>query len=184
MIDDDSELEVPVSARDHAQGEAQAPVTLVEYGDYECPYCAEAYDVVRELVGRYGDNLQFVFRNFPLQQIHPLALPAAEVAESAGVLGRFWPMHEWLYENQERWAHSGPNALLSGVQALDIDEADFQQALRDPQVSSRIEEDVQGGVQSGVQGTPTFFINGWLHEGGNDADSLSEAIDAALAAAR
>jgi protein-disulfide isomerase len=182
MIDDDSELEVPVTAKDHARGSAQAPVTLVEYGDYECPYCAEAFGAVQELIQRYGNELQFVFRNFPLQQIHPLALPAAEIAETAGLLGEFWPMHEWLYENQERWAHSGPDALLSGVAAVGIDAGDFQQALRDPKVTSRIEEDVEGGVQSGVHGTPTFFVNGWLHEGGNDAQSLSEAIDAARAA--
>ena len=182
MIDDDSELAVPVTASDHARGRAQATVTLVEYGDYECPYCAEAFVVVRELTGRYGEKLRFVFRNFPLKKLHPLALPAAEVAESAGLLGRFWPMHDWLYANQRRWAHSGPDALLSAAQALDLDATKFQQALRDPKVMARIQADVDGGMRSGVQGTPTFFVNEWLHEGGNDAANLAEAIEAALAA--
>ena len=184
MQDDDSELEAPVSGDDHSEGDADAPVTLVEYGDYQCPYCAQAYEVVAALVERYGDDLRFVFRNFPLQELHPLALPAAEVAETAGLLGQFWPMHAWLYENQRRWVHGGPNALLSAVEALDLDAARFQQALRNPDVTARIRDDVEGGVQSGVHGTPTFFVNGWLHEGGNDGESLSEAIDAALEAAR
>ena len=184
MQDDDSELEAPVTAEDHSEGSAQAPVTLVEYGDYQCPYCAQAYSVVRALVERYGDDLRFVFRNFPLQELHPLALPAAEIAETAGLLGDFWPMHAWLYENQSRWVHGGTNALLSSIEALDLDAARFQQALRKAEVTTRIRNDVEGGVQSGVHGTPTFFINGWLHEGGNDAESLSEAIDAALEASR
>jgi len=184
MIDDDSELAVPVSARDHVQGDARAPVTLVEYGDYQCPYCAEAHGVVRELVERYGDNLRFAFRNYPLAQIHPLALPAAEVAEGAALLDAFWPMHAWLYENQARWVGAGANGLLSGVDALGFDGTRFQQALRDPRVVSRIQDDLESGAQSGVPGTPAFFVNGWLHEGGTDAASLSEAIDAALAAAR
>jgi protein-disulfide isomerase len=184
MIDDDSELEVPVSARDHVRGDASAPVTLVEYGDYQCPYCAEAFHVVRDLAERYGDNLRFAFRNFPLAEIHPLALPAAEIAEGAALLDAFWPMHAWLYENQARWVGTGVNGLLSGAEALGIDATNLQQALRDSKVVSRIQADLEGGAQSGVQGTPTFFVNGWLHEGGNDAASLSEAIDAALAAAR
>jgi protein-disulfide isomerase len=184
MQDDDSELEAPVSADDHSEGRAHAPVTLVEYGDYQCPYCAQAYAAVRELVERYGGDLRFVFRNFPLQELHPLALPAAEIAETAGLLGDFWPMHAWLYENQSRWVHGGPNALLSSLDALDIDAARFQRSLRDPEVTTRIRNDVEGGVQSGVHGTPTFFINGWLHEGGSDAGSLAEAIDAALEASR
>ncbi|HWD34629.1 MAG TPA: thioredoxin domain-containing protein [Casimicrobiaceae bacterium] len=184
MNDDDSELSVPVSARDHVEGDARAPVTLVEYGDYQCPYCAEAYGVVRGLIERYGNDLRYVFRNFPLAQIHPLALPAAEVAEGAALLDAFWPMHAWLYENQARWVGAGANGLLSGVEALGLGGARLQQALRDPNVVSRIQADLESGAQSGVQGTPTFFINGWLHEGGNDAAGLSETIDAALAAAR
>ena len=182
--DDDSELAVPVSARDHTRGDARAPVTLVEYGDYQCPYCAEAYGVVRELVERYGDNLRFVFRNFPLAQIHPFALPTAEVAEGAALIDAFWPMHAWLYEHQARWVGAGANGLLSGVEALGLDGTKFQQALRDPKVVSRIQSDLESGAQSGVQGTPTFFVNGWLHEGGIDASGLSEVIDAALVAAR
>jgi protein-disulfide isomerase len=182
--DDDSELEVPVSPRDHVRGDARAPVTLVEYGDYQCPYCAEAFGVVGDLIERYGDNLRYAFRNFPLARIHPLAMPAAEVAEAAALLDEFWPMHAWLYEHQARWDGAGGRCLLSAAGALGIDEAKLAQALRDPKVVSRIEDDVDGGAQSGVEGTPAFFVNGWLHEGGDDAASLSEMIDAALAAAR
>ena len=107
MNDDDSDLVVPVSARDQVEGDARATVTLVEYGAYPCPYCAEAHGVVRGLIERYRNDLRYVFRNFPLAQIHPLALPAAGVAEAAALLDAFWPMHAWLYENQARGVADG-----------------------------------------------------------------------------
>src|ERR1700689_5261984 len=109
MNDDENTLTEPVSAKDHAQGPASAPVTLVEYGDYECPYCGEAYAVLKAVKKQMGDSLRFVFRNFPLSEMHPFALAAAEAAEAAGAQGKFWQMHDMLYENQEQLE---PKALV------------------------------------------------------------------------
>lgn len=184
MTHRESRLAIPVTAQDHGRGAPAAAVTIVEYGDYQCPACADAYPVVRELIDRYGDDVRFVFRNFPLQQIHTLAVPAAEIAEGAGLLDDFWTMHDWLYEHQDAWSRSGPEALLDGVAELNLDRSSLDEALRDPRVDSRIRDDFSGGVQSGVHSTPSFFINGRLHEGDHGPDAMSRAIDAALAAAR
>ena len=160
-----------VSDQDHAQGPADAPVTLVEYGDYECPYCSEAYGIVREVQRRMGDQLRFVFRNFPLAQVHPNAGPSAVFAESAGLAGGFWAAHDWLYTHQDQL---GPDGLDRAADELGLDRdalARDQRAAQD-----RVAADARGGEQSGVPGTPAFFINGQLFQGSWDEASLLAAL--------
>lgn len=169
-----SQLTVPVRVDDHAQGSATAAVTLVEYGDYQCPYCGAAYPLVKSLQREFGDDLRFVFRNFPLTQAHPLAHMAAELAEAAGTLDKFWPMHDWIYENQAQWSEGGIEDLLGGVAAIGLDVAALERALKQPQLAQRIKADFNSGVRSGVNGTPGFFINGRLHQGAPQA--LAQAI--------
>jgi protein-disulfide isomerase len=160
-----TQLSIPVRAEDHSQGSAMAAITLVEYGDYQCPYCRAAYPLVKELQREFAGSLRFVFRNFPLTEWHPLAHQAAQLAEAAATLGRFWPMHDWLFENQERWSESGAEELLGGAAAVGLDIGAVERALRQPQISRRIESDFKGGLRSGVNGTPGFFVNGQLHHG-------------------
>jgi len=167
-------LAVPVNDADHAKGSAGAPVTLVEYGDYQCPYCAMAYPVVQEILERNGDRLRFVFRNFPLSQAHPYASMAAQVAEGAATLGRFWPMHDWLYQHQDAWTQRGAEGIADGVQAIGLDPTQLEQALEDPHVAERVRHDFMGGVRSGVNGTPGFYLNGQLYAGG--FDTLGQAV--------
>jgi protein-disulfide isomerase len=170
-------LTVPVTERDHVIGPATAPVTLVEYGDYECPFCGAAHGVTKELVRLLGDDLRFAFRHFPLTQIHPLAALAAEAAEAAGAQGRFWEMHDLLFENQPKLA---PADLLGYAQLLGLDLDRFSLELERHVHRPRVREDFLSGVRSGVNGTPTFFVNGARHNGGWDLESMLAAIRAAV----
>jgi len=169
MQQSQSRLRLPVGDRDHRQGPANAPVTLVEYGDYECPYCGEAYPIVKRLQQELGDKLQFVFRNFPLTAAHPHAEKAAEAAESAGAQGRFWEMHDALYENQHDLANDG---LMRIAASVDLDEQTLKSDLSSAKFEDRVYEDFMSGVRSGVNGTPTFFINGVRFDGSWDYESL------------
>ena len=162
-------LSGPVRADDHSLGNALATVTLVEYGDYQCPYCRAAYPLVRELREQFGEDMRFVFRNFPLTQWHPLAQLAAQLAEAAATLERFWPMHDWLFENQPGWSEGGAKILLRGIAAVELDTTAIEQALLQPRIAHRIEADFKSGLRSGVSGTPTFFVNGQLHQGAPQA---------------
>lgn len=168
---------VPVNAHDHAQGPATAPVTLVEYGDYECPDCGDAYPVVKELQKRLGDKLRFVYRNFPLNHQHPHAQHAAEVAEAAGDQGKFWEMHDLLYEKQKQLEDA---QLLRYADQLGLDKAKIQQTLDNHAYTARIKEEISSGTRSGVNGTPTFFINGQRHNAAYDVETLMTAINKAL----
>lgn len=163
--------------RDHIQGPANAPVTLTEYGDYQCPYCGEAYSIVKQLQQKVGNNLRFVFRNFPLSQIHAHAEVAAEAAEAAGAQNKFWEMHDYLYEHQDKLA---PPQLIAAAKQLGLDVERFTDDLNQHAYAERVREDFLSGVRAGVNGTPTFFINGVRHDGAWDLDSLSEAINAQL----
>jgi protein-disulfide isomerase len=169
-------LTLPVSERDHFRGPTGAPVTLVEYGDYECPYCGQANVVVDKLRRQLGDGLRFVFRNFPLTEIHPHAEHAAEVAEAAGAIDKFWETHDLLYANQD--ALDDPN-LAEYATSLGVAPAVIRRALLTHAYQERIREDFLSGVRSGVNGTPTFFINGARHDGSYDLETLMEAIAAA-----
>lgn len=166
MYGQSPELATPVSAEDHIQGPASAVVTLVEYGDYQCPACGIAYPEVKRLQREFGKNLRFVFRNFPLTEVHPLARPAAEVAEAASLLHQFWPMHDWLYEHQEEWSAYGGEAFAAGLRQVGLDEDKVTQMLRRPGIDARIQTDFMGGVRSGVNGTPCFFLDGYRVDGG------------------
>jgi protein-disulfide isomerase len=163
--------------RDHSRGPRTAPVTLVEYGDFECPHCGQAHVVLAELQGEMGDQFRLVFRNFPLTQVHPHAERAAEAAEAAGAQGRFWEMHDALFENQEAL---DDESLLSYAQDLDLDMVAFERDVVGGVYTQRVREDFMSGVRSGVNGTPTFFINGRRHNGPWDVESLGAAILAEL----
>ena len=174
-------LKVPVSPEDHGQGDPDAKCTLVEYGDYECPHCGRAYPIVKRLQKHFGKRLFFVFRDFPLSQMHPHAESAAETAEFAGAEGKFWEMHDLLFENQDRLG----NALLRELTAeLGLDAAELLQALEERKYLARVRADFSGGVRSGVNGTPTFFINGQRNDGPFDYLDLVEVIERAIAASR
>jgi protein-disulfide isomerase len=170
-------LRIPVTATDHLQGDPSAPIVLVEYGDYQCPHCAHAYPIVKRVQKHFGKNLVFVFRNFPLSEIHPDAEAAAETAEFAATKDRFWEMHDAIFENQ---AALSPETLLQIAQQLRLPMRELQTAWTDGAYRERVREDFSGGVRSGVNGTPTFFINGRRHEGAFELEDLVEAIDAAV----
>jgi protein-disulfide isomerase len=169
-------LTLPVGERDHIQGPTAATVTLVEYGDYQCPYCGQAYPIVINLQERVGDQMRLVFRNFPLSTLHPHAQHAAEAAEAAGVQGKFWAMHDYLYEHQ---SHLDDAALLRYAEEIDLDVERFARDLKDHKFAARVKEDFQSGIRSGVNGTPTFFINGLRHDAGWDLETLVNAVTAA-----
>ncbi|MDX6370100.1 MAG: hypothetical protein QOG93_1602 [Gaiellaceae bacterium] len=170
-------LTVPIKEDDHVLGPATAPVTLVEYGDYECPYCGAAHTSVRELLATAGDGIRFVFRHFPLGQIHPHAVPAALAAEAAGAQGMFWQMHDLLFTNQQRL--DTPD-LLAYAEELGLDVERFARDLEQRTYEPRVREDFMSGIRSGVNGTPTFFVNGVRHNGGYDLPSLLAAVRAAI----
>ena len=172
-------LTLPVSDdRDHIQGPADAPVTLVEYGDYECPYCGAAYPIVKEVQARMGERLRFVFRNFPITTSHPHAEQAAEAAEAAGGQGRFWEMHDVLYENQR---HLEDENLRAYAEELRLDVELFGKELAEHVHAPRVREDFMSGVRSGVNGTPTFFINGARHDDSYELETLLAALERAAA---
>jgi protein-disulfide isomerase len=168
-----SKLILPVSERDHIRGPASAPVTLVEYGDYECPYCGLANPIVDEIRRELGDGLRFVFRNFPLSEVHPYSEHAAEIAEAAGMHHKFWDMHDMLYAHQ----HALDDQHLTEYLArLGVPTSEVSLALTQHAYVGRVREDFMSGVRSGVNGTPTFFINGLRHDGSYEANELLAAI--------
>jgi protein-disulfide isomerase len=179
-----AQLRVPVGANDHAQGPADAPVTLVEYGDYQCPYCGRAYPIVKALQQRLGDRLRFVFRNFPITEIHEHALHAAEAAETAGALGgepAFWAMHDAIYEHQQdSGAALGDRKLAQYAAALGIDAARVTSEIESGAREARVHADFMGGIRSGVNGTPTFFVNGTRFDGDwTDVDEFAQVLERA-----
>jgi protein-disulfide isomerase len=173
--DDDAliRLAVPVGPDDHVRGPAEAPVTLVEYGDFECPYCGVAYPVVKELERRYGERLRVVFRSFPLQQ-HRHAQAAAEAAEFAADHDTFWELHDTLFEHQR--ALDEPH-LLGYARTLGLDDAALAHALREHTYAGIVEDVKQGGEESGIPGTPAFFLNGVLFEDEPALANFTHAID-------
>jgi protein-disulfide isomerase len=170
-------LRVPVTSEDHIQGNKDATVTLVEYGDYECPHCGLAYSIIKKVQKHYGPDVRFVFRNFPLGEIHPHAESAAEAAEFAGANGRFWEMHDRIFENQRRL---DTTLLLELAGVIGLPVTALRQALATHDYAPKVRQDFLGGVRSGVNGTPTFFINGVRHDGAHGFEDLTAAIDARL----
>ena len=160
--------------RDHIQGKTNAPITLVEYGDYECPYCGQAYIAVKAAQKKLGDKLRFVFRNFPLSDMHPHAAHAAEAAEAAGEAGKFWEMHDALYEHQSSLGDANVKHLADKI---GIDGNAIVEAIEESTYEARVYEDFMSGVRSGVNGTPTFFINGERYDGSWEGSDLLEALE-------
>jgi protein-disulfide isomerase len=171
------ELSVPVGATDHLTGSAHAPVSVVEYGDFECPNCRQAQSALKLLLERFDGRVRFVFRNFPLEDVHPHALGAAEAAECAGGQGKFWPMHDLLFANQ---AHLKPKDLCGYAERLGLDMARFTAEMDDHVYLQRVREDLQSGIESGVRSTPTFFVNGRIEDVSFGLRALFDAVEARL----
>jgi protein-disulfide isomerase len=166
-------LKIPVTQNDHIRGPANAPITLVEYGDYECPHCAAAHPIVNQVQLSFSRRLRFVFRHFPLTEVHPHAEIAAESAEFAGTSGLFWDMHDALFRNQGRLSVT---TIFLISEDLGLSEAALRHALETGQFRNKVRNDFLGGVRSGVNGTPAFFINGLRHDGPYDYASLVAGI--------
>jgi len=163
-------------ARDHVRGAVDGRVTLVEYGDFQCPYCGDAYPVVRALLKDFP-WLRFVFRHMPLSDLHPRALAAAEAAEAAGAQGRFWDMHDRLFENQHALSDE---QLREHAAALGLDVERFDRELREGVHAERVQEDLRSGAESGIPSTPRFFVNGAIHLGSANEAELRRVIEAAF----
>ena len=176
MTTSTAQLTPALSQRDHVLGPATARITLVEYGDYECPYCGAAHPIVKEIRRQLGNGLRFAFRHFPLSRIHPHAERAAEAAEAAGAQGKFWQMHDQLFEHQDAL---DDESLLVHAATIGLDVDEFTRELLLGVHAPRVREDFLSGVRSGVNGTPTFFINGHRHDGSFDLETLLAAIAAA-----
>jgi protein-disulfide isomerase len=172
------ELALPVTPTDHAIGPAHARVTIVEYGDFECPSCKQAVPVVKLLLAEFRDRVRFVFRHFPLEEVHPHALNAAEASECAGGQGKFWPMHDLLFENQHALKM---HHLREYAQRLELDMARFTAEMNDTVYLQRIREHEKSGVESGVRATPTFFLDGRIQDVSFGVKTLVDAVGKALA---
>lgn len=176
-----SVLRQPVTSADHIKGSPNAPVTIVEYGDYECPFCGLAHPIVKQVQKHFGKELRFVFRHFPLTQVHPHAQSAAETAEFAGAHRQFWRMHDGLFQNQ---GNLGVPLYFALAAALDLPEDELRVALEMGVFAPKVKNDFIGGVRSGVNGTPCFFIDGRRHNGSYDFEELATGVDAALQQAK
>lgn len=174
-----AKLRVPVTPLDHILGDDSAPVTVVEYGDYECPHCAAAQPIVADILRRLGNRLRFVYRHFPMVEVHPVAGPAAEAAEFAGSRGLFWQMHQSIFVNQPRL--SVP-LLIALAANLKLSPVDLRDALASGAFAEKVRGDFISGVRSGVNGTPSFFVNGIRHDSPYGVATLASAIDQAILA--
>ena len=174
----EGQLTPPVNAQDHIVGPDDAPVTLVEYGDFECPYCGMAHPIVKSAQRELGNQLRFVFRNFPLAELHPHARLAAQAAEAAGAQGRFWEMHDMLFEHQDALE---PQDLIGYAKSLGLDVPRVERDLKAGMYAKKVRDDFRSGVRSGVNGTPTFFVNGERYDGSwaNEKAFISALRDAA-----
>jgi protein-disulfide isomerase len=168
-----AKLVIPVSARDHARGPENAPLTLVQYGDFQCPHCAQADRDLAVIANELRDSLRIVFRHFPLTDVHPRAQHAAEAAEAAASQGRFWEIAALLYENQDEL---DDNSLVRYAKKANVDPRRFRKELSSGVHAARVRADFLGGVRSEVKGTPTFFINGERYEGMFRFDALVAAL--------
>ncbi len=168
-----AKLATAISEEDHAQGPADAAITLVQYGDYECPYTRLSRHSVHQLQREFPDSLRFVFRHFPLEEIHPHARAASAAAEAAAQQTDFWTMHAYLFEHQQAFEDAD---LKRYAVELGLDSDRFARDRTSPEVEHRIDRDLASGERSGVPGTPTFYVNGIRHDGGYDLESLRSAI--------
>ena len=175
--DNNVQLTPPVDdKKDHFKGSADAAVTLVEYGDFECPDCGAVYPTVNELMQRLGDKLRFVYRYYPLVDSHPHAEHAAEVAEGAAAQGKFWEMYDELYQHQRKL---DDDSLMQYAQAIGMDTQRLNDDMEKAVYTQRIQDDLESGDKSGVEGTPTFYINGAYYAGAYNVDAMQEALERA-----
>ena len=156
-------LKPTIGATDHKHGNLEASIEIVEYGDYQCPYCKAAHPVIKKIEASFGDQILFVFRNFPLQQSHRFAMVAAQAAEAAALQDKFWEMHDAIYENQEQLSDA---FLFYLAEQIELDMDKFQVDLEAGHIVKKVEDDFESGVRSGVNGTPSFFVNGQKFDGG------------------
>jgi protein-disulfide isomerase len=171
------ELAVPVSATDHLLGPLQAPITIVEYGDFECPNCKQAAPALKLLLGRFAGRVRLVFRHFPLEEVHPHALHAALAAEAAAGQGKFWAMHDVLFDNQ---SHLKLPQLRSYAQRIELDMARYDADMGDTVYLQRVREDIEGGRRSGVRATPGIFLNGAIQDASFGLQQLYDRVEAEL----
>ena len=164
---------LPDPKRDHIEGPIDAPIKLVEYGDYECPYCGLAYPIVKNIQRKLGDTMGFVFRNFPLSKIHPYAFDAAVATEAAGLQQKFWEMHDIVFENQKSLDSED---LFLLAQHIGLDPERFKQDIQRPDLAGKVEQDFEKGIRLGVNRTPTFFANGKKYDGGLDEGQLLQFL--------
>jgi protein-disulfide isomerase len=177
----ESGLKIEVHSKDHFQGPDNAPLILLEYGDYQCGYCGDAYGMIKKIQNDMGDQLKFVFRNLPITTVHPNALQAALAAEAASLQGRFWPMHDLLFENQKELSQKD---LQKYAHQLNLDMGLFDTAVRSIELKNQIQVEVEGAVRSGANGTPTFFVNGVRYEGDWSFVPLFNHLENQLSAVR
>ncbi|HVB51742.1 MAG TPA: thioredoxin domain-containing protein [Acidimicrobiales bacterium] len=170
-------LSLPVGPDDHALGPENAPLTIVEYGDYQCPYCGQAFPIVQALQREFGDSLRFVFRNLPLADMHPHAEQASEMAEAVGTHGRFWEMHDLLYEHQRDLEDK---ALLEYAAQTGVDTQAVVATLESGEPRERVQRDLESAIRSGANGTPTFFVNGERYDGSWAYEPFAEYLTTTL----
>ena len=170
-------LKPPVSERDHMQGNPAAQIELVEFGDYQCQHCGHAYPIIREVQAALGDQLKFVFRNFPLAEIHPQATLAAVATEAANRQGKYWEMHDIIFENQQQLKMQH---LVEYAKRIGLDAAQFEKDMADGELMEIVDNDFESGVRSGVNGTPTFFVNGHKYAGNWEAAPIISFLKSQL----
>lgn len=173
-----TELIPSVNRNDHIIGDARAPIEFVEYGDYACPYCARAFMVVKHIQQKMGSELKFCFRNFPLRNLHPHAFSAAVATEAAGVQGKFWEMHELVFENQRNLS---PANLLRLASVANLDTDRFRRDIQRSDLTRKVEVDIDSGIRSGVHATPAFFVNGKKFNGDWSTGQLIRFLECELA---
>jgi len=162
-----------VNSRDHVQGDEKAKIELVEYGDFQCPHCKRAHPVLKNIQRQLGKRLRFVFRHFPLTNAHPYAMSAAVAAEAASIEGKFWEMHDLIFERQDELSDG---IFTDWAQELALNSREFSKHLRDAELKERVQSDFESGIRSGVNGTPSLFINGRKYEGMVDEEELLNAL--------
>jgi protein-disulfide isomerase len=170
-------LRIPVSEKDQSEGDEAAFLVLVEYGDYQCPHCRAAFPIVKRLQTHFGKDLRFIFRNFPLGEIHPFAMSAAVVAEACALQKKFWPIHDIIYREQDLLSTA---QLFTWAEGLGVDLKKLENDIHSSQVTSKVKTDFEGGIRSGVNGTPSFFINGQRYDGDYSFDHLRIALETIL----
>ncbi|ADU09081.1 thioredoxin domain-containing protein [Micromonospora aurantiaca] len=169
-------LRIPVTERDHVRGPVDAPVTVVEYGDFQCRFCGAAYPNLAEVLRQRADMVRLVYRHFPITNVHPYAETAAETAEAAAARGRFWEMYDWLYQHQDQLDQVH---LSLGVEQIGLSPEEIAAEVGRQEYADRVRQDFVGGIRSGVNGTPTLFVNDVRHDGGYDLAELLAVVDAA-----